>query len=165
MTISHFTILLARLFAVAAALYSVSSLVTNLTFYLNMEAFSFVGLAYSASIFLIGVLIWFMPYSFVKLLTGYQGELDSKAQAPSGEQIGNAIFVALALFLLFRVISDTAYWAHYYFNFENAVEYGAEIPLESKASMLATAVEALFVVVLLLGRNKILSLIHRFRAI
>ena len=76
MNISHLIILLIRFFAICLAINSINSIVYSGLLFTEPEVFSIGSFAIPASIMLAGVLIWFMPYTLAKSLTGYKGSIE-----------------------------------------------------------------------------------------
>ena len=164
MTISNLIVLVARLFAIAVGVYAVSGGINSSVYYAATGASVFYFLGYYVGLFLLGVLVWFMPYSFIRLLTGHKGEVETPSEAINGEQFANIAFATLALYLLYRVASDIGYWSFFYFYFEESAYDPVELPLDQKAAMFATALEALLMIVLLVGRKRVLRFIKTLRS-
>jgi hypothetical protein len=162
MNISHLIILLVRAFAICLAIYSMNTFIYNMLLYVDSGVISKLSVGFPASILLAGVLVWFLPYSFARVLTGNSDLNESSSDKVSFEQFSNTIFLTLALYLIFKVISDGGYWLYFYLNFESyAME---DIGIDAKASIFATVLEAFFVVILLLGRKKIFHLFKMLRS-
>ena len=161
MNTNHLIILLVRFFAICLAIYSINSVVYSGLLFNEYSPFTVSAVAIPASTILASILIWFMPYSCARLLTGYEGKFESETNPVSGDQFSATVFLTLALYLGYRVISDGSYWLYYYINYE---KYGlSEIGLEPEASMFSTILEAVFLVLILLGRKKIFYYFKKLR--
>jgi len=115
-----------------------------------------------ASILFAGVIVWFLPYSVAKLLTGNISNEKNNIEKISPDHLSNVVFLVLALYLTFQVVSDAGYWLYYYLNYES---YGLnDIGIDAKASIFATALEAIVLVILILGRRKIFSIFKKLRS-
>ena len=162
MNINHLIILLVRFLAVCLAIYSINQVIYSGLLFNELNTFSMATVAIPASTMLAGILIWFMPYTFAKSLTGFKGKLEADTTPISNEQFSAIAFLILALYLGYRIISDGSYWLYYYINYE---KYGlSEIGLDPEASMFATILEAVFFVLLLLGRKKIFYYFNKLRS-
>jgi len=155
--------MITRLFAIAVAIYSINRFVYSVALYLSSDSFSYLNLGYSASILLISIFVWFMPYSFISLLTGHKGKIENDKTVASSEDITSIVFGSLALYLLYKVISDISYWVYFYLFIENQGYYENQLSVDQKASIFATAIEAIFIVILISGNRKIFELIRWLR--
>lgn len=164
MTISALVVLLARLFAIAVGIYTVSSFINSLIFYTSNDTYSTLALGYFSSLLLLSVIIWFAPLSFIRLLTGQTGNIKKPSESMSAGQFANIAFAILAMYLLYRVISDIGYWSFFYLNFEANEYYLSEITLDQKSAIFATALELVFIMILLVGRKKIFELMTMLRS-
>jgi len=161
MNINHLIILLVRSFAICLAIYSINNVIYSGLLFNEFNTFSIATVAIPASTMLAGILIWFMPYTLARSLTGYKGELNSDSHPISTEQFSAITFLILALYLAYRVISDGSYWLYYYLNYE---KYGiSEIGIDPEASMFSTILEAIFLLLILLGRKKIFYYFKKLR--
>lgn len=161
MNINHLIILLVRSFAICLAIYSINNFVYSGLLLNEFNTFSIATVAIPASTMLAGILIWFMPYTLARSLTGYKGELNVDSHPISTEQFSAIVFLILALYLAYRVISDGSYWLYYYLNYE---KYGiSEIGLDTEAAMFGTILEAIFLLMMLLGRKKIFYYFKKLR--
>lgn len=162
MTISHLIVLLVRAFAICLAIYSINGFVYSVLLFSGNDNFSILSIGVPASIMLAGILVWFMPYSLAKSLTGHIETFDSEPSLISSNQFAAITFLILALYLSFSVISDISYWLYYYLNFE---KYGlTEIGLEAKASIFSTVFETMFLLVMILGRQKVFFYFNKLRS-
>ena len=162
MNISHLIILLIRFFAICLAINSINSIVYSGLLFTEPGVFSIGSFAIPASIMLVGVLIWFMPYTLAKSLTGYKGSIEKGHEPISQEQFAAITFLILSLYLGYRIVSDSSYWLFYYLNYE---KFGlTEIDLDSQAAILGTLIEVIFFVLMLLGRKKIFYYFKKLRS-
>lgn len=162
MNISHLIILLVRFFAICLGVYSINQVVYSGLLFQDPNAFSIASIAIPFSTMLAGILVWFMPYTLAKSLTGYKGKVNSDAESVSSEQFAAITFLILSLYLAYRIISDGSYWLYYYLNYE---KYGlTEIGLDPQASIFSTCLEAVFFVLMLLGKEKIFFYFRKLRS-
>jgi hypothetical protein len=161
MNIYHLIILLVRFLAICLAIYSINSFVFSWLAFQTPDAFSFVSLIIPGSIMLAGVLIWFMPMSVARSITGYKGEADEGSEKLTSEQFSSITFLMLALYLGYRVLSDGTYWLYYYLNYKQYEML--EVGIDATASMYSTVVEAVFLIAMLLGRRGIFHLFRKLR--
>ena len=162
MNINHLIVLLVRAFAISLAIYSINNVIYSGLLFNEFNTFSIATISIPASTLLAGILIWFMPYSLAKSLTGYKGELNTDSHPISTEQFSAIAFLVLALYLAYRIISDGSYWLYYYINYK---KYGlSEIGIDPEASMFATILEAVFFLLMLLGRKKIFYYFKKLRS-
>ncbi len=162
MNTSHLIILLVRFFAICLTIYSINNAVYSGMLLSEPNGLSIANLAIPISIMIAGVLIWFMPYTLARSLTGYKGKLESESSPMSAEQFSTITFLVLSLYLAYRIVSDGSYWLYYYLNHE---KYGlTEIGLEPSASMFSTILELFFFVLMVLGRKKIFYYLKKIRS-
>lgn len=163
MNISHLVVLLVRAFAIFLAFYSISLLIFFYTVTGGIDLFSLINLVFPAILLVIAILAWLLPYSVAQFLSGYKGVMESSDTTPiSTEQFTKILLLVLLLYLLFGVIADAGYWFYYFTKHE---DYGIEqIALESKANVFSLFVQLLFLIFILLGRKKIVSMILRLRS-
>ena len=162
MNINHLIILLVRFFAICLAIYSINSFVYSGLLSSGISGFTVASIAIPASIMIAGILIWFMPYSLARSLTGYRGKLETDSKPISLEQFSAITFLVLALYLAYRIVSDASYWLYYYLYYEN---YGlTEIGIDPEASMFSTLIELIFLILILLGRKKIFFYFKKLRS-
>jgi len=126
------------------------------------DGFSYASLLIPGSLMFAGILVWFLPMTLARSMTGYKGKIEDSSDEIGPEQFASIAFLVLALYLSYRVLSDGTYWLYYYFNYE---KYGlAEIGIDASASMYATSIEAIFLIVMLLGRKGIFQLFKKLRS-
>ncbi|HEB58019.1 MAG TPA: hypothetical protein ENJ01_02240 [Gammaproteobacteria bacterium] len=150
-----------RLFAIFLFVLSIDKLM-NLLFWLGQgEAINVSAVIYSAIVaivvFLVCLVLWFFPMTTAgKLLPAEQ----SNSTPVNLERITIIGFVLMGLWVLTNAISDAIYW----FVFVNAAEtyggwYGLDI--DARASIIATVVEVLMGLWLVLGARGLRTAIWR----
>ena len=162
MNTSHLIILLIRFFAICLVVFSINNAVYSGILYSEFNGLLFTSLAIPVSIIIAGVLIWFMPYTLARSLTGFRGKFDADSEPISFAEFSSITFLTLSLYLAYNVVSDASYWLYYCLNYE---KYGlTEIGLEPSASIFATMLEFLLLVMMVLGRKKIFFYFKKIRS-
>lgn len=161
MTIYHLIILLVRFFAICLAIFSINRLVYAFLDFQALGSFSVVNLIILSLLMLGCLLVWFMPVSVARIMTGYRGESGDGSERISADQFSAVTFLTLVLYLGCRVLSDGFFWLYYLLNYE---KYGlVEMSIDANASMYSTLVEAIFLIAILIGRRGIFLLFKKLR--
>jgi hypothetical protein len=110
----------------------------------------------------VAVLLWRFPMTIARSMVDFRDPGESDASSASMEQLQNVGFTILGLYLLFHVVSDLVSWAVIWFVNQRNHTLTA-LTVEQVASMIATGVELMFVLFLLLGARRITALLRRLR--
>jgi len=162
MNTSNLIILLVRFFAICLAINAINNIVYSGLLFTEPGVLSVGSIAIPASIMLAGILIWFMPYTLVKSLTGYKGSIEKGDEVISFEQFSAVAFLMLSLYLGYKIVGDGCYWLFYYLNYK---KFGlTEIGLDYQAAIFGTLIEAIFFILMLLGRKKIFYYFKKLRS-
>jgi len=162
MKIIDIVVLIARVLAISIAFVAIQNFFFALTFYSENQWMNWVTVMYTVCPILIGILIWWMPYSAVRLFTGNIDFHKETETSISAEQFSSICFLVLSLYLSFNVISDAMYWFSI-LQYSQANQLVDQLTADQKAGINATIVEAVFVILLFFGRKKMIKLFYKLR--
>lgn len=161
MTTTHLVILLVRFLAVCLGIYAIGQVVYSGLLFAEPNSLSIAAVALPASTILVSILIWFMPYSTARVLSGFKGGIEAESKSMSADEFAAITFLVLALYLAYQIVSDTAFWLYYYLNYQ---AHGLnELGLDASASIFSTLLELIFFVMMVLGRKKIFYYFRKLR--
>ena len=127
-----------------------------------LDHYSIAAFIIPGSLVLISIILWFFPFSVLAVLTkGFRLNVDQE-QDYQFPQVAEFLIILLGLYLLYFVISDAAYWI-LVLQFSAGQEYPMEITAETKAMLVATALEAIMAFSLILGRKGLLKIVNKVR--
>lgn len=165
MKLEHIVALAVRLFAIAVAIYTLRTGISLVPYFYDQEwvgaSYSYAGLM--LTLFLISVGLWMFPLTIARRLVAFRepGEVDVKSA--SVDQIQTIAFSVLGLYLLYYVLSDIVYWGFILFISLRDNVIPIELSINQIGLILATVVELIFVLFLLLGARGIVMLLRKFR--
>ena len=165
MTLEQIVALAIRLFSIILAIYAIRNGLSLVPLYYDQELHVTSYLYATLMVFLLFVAIglWHFPLTITRKLVTFQEPGKTDISTANSEQIQAAALTVLGLYFLFSVISDLVYWGTLLFITQRNPELNLEISLEQKGLIVATFVELLFSLFLLLGSNQIVEMIRRFR--
>lgn len=164
MKLEHIVALAVRLFAILVGLYAVQTGLVWTSWFMDQgqEAISFLFAGGMVFTVVVAAVLWRFPMTIARRLVDFRDPGESEVSSASAEQLQVVGFSILGLYLLFHVVSDLVSWAViWYANQRNHTL--TELTLEQMASMIATVVELVFVLFLLLGTRRITVLLRRLR--
>jgi hypothetical protein len=124
-------------------------------------SYSYAGLM--LTLLLLSVGLWMFPLTIARGLVAFRDPGDVEVKSANADQIQTIAFSVLGLYLLYHVLSDIVYWGFILFISLRNNAIPIEISIEQIGLMLATAVELIFVLFLLLGARRIVTLLRKFR--
>ena len=154
-----------RLFAVVLGLYALRNGI-SFSAYLFEEGQA--GSAYMygalmAAVFIACIGLWRFPLTLARGLVPISEKHGEEAQQISSDQLLEVGLVLLGIYFLFGVISDIGYWISMLVMSSRDIDAPLTITLKQKALVLSTVVEAVLVMFLLLGKNRVLELFRKAR--
>ena len=165
MTLEQIVALAVRLFAIVLAIYALRNGISLVPYFHEQgwqgSSYLYAALMIVLLVFAIG--LWKFPLTVARGLVNFREHGKVGLASASAEQVQVVAFTVLGLYLLFYVISDVVYWCVILFIGQRNHELMLGITTDQKASMAATIIELIFALFLLLGTNRIVELIHRFR--
>jgi len=164
MKLEHIVALAVRLFAILVGLYAVQTGLVWVSWFIDQgqEAVSFLFVGGMIFSIVVAVLLWRFPMTIARGMVNFRDPGESGVSSATAEQLQYVGFSILGLYLLFYVVSDLVSWAVIWFvNQRNHTL--TELTLEQVADMIATGVELVFVLLLLLGARRITELLRRLR--
>ena len=165
MKLEYIVALAVRLFSIVVAIYALSNLVTIGPYFYQQDwhitTYAYVSLM--VLLVLIAIYLWKFPLTVTRKLIPFEKHIDTESQQVSYEQIQLVAFTVLGLYLLFNVVSDIIYWSTILFISFRDSNIPVEISIDQKGQMVATVIELIFVLFLLLGSKGIIKLLHRLR--
>ena len=165
MKLEHIVALIIRLFAIVIAIYALHNGVTDGPYFYqqgwHITSYAFVSLM--LLLVLIAIYLWFFPLTVTNKLLSFQKHSHSEKQPINYEQFQFVAFTLLGIYLLFNVVSDVIYWATILFISFRDSNIPIELSLDQKGQIIATVIELIFVLFLLLGTNGIIRLLHKLR--
>lgn len=164
MKLEHIVALAVRLFAILVGLYAVQAGLVSISWFIDQgqEAVSFLFAGGMIFTIVVAVVLWRFPMTVTRGLVKFRDPGESEISSASVEQLQHVGFSILGLYLLFHVVSDLVSWAVVWFVSQRNHTL-TELTLEQVANMIATGVELVFVLFLLLGTRRISELLRRLR--
>jgi hypothetical protein len=165
MNLKHIVALIVRLFSMVIAIYALQKGVTDAPYFYqqgwHITSYAFVSLM--LLLVLIAIYLWLFPLTVTNKLLSFQKYSGTESQSVSYEQFQFVAFTLLGIYLLFNVVSDVIYWATILFISFRDSNIPIELSLDQKGQIVATAIELIFVLFLLLSTNGIVKLLHKIR--
>ena len=153
-----------RLFAIALAIYSLKSMPGMYIYFDNENyqsaAFMFAGLL--VFLMLLAIFLWKFPLTVASnIIPNIENE--EKKISWNEKELLTVGLILMGIFFFYNVISDAIYWL-YIWNYSQSYT-GMEIELntEQKASIIATGVEFIVSIMLILGAKGVSSTIWHLR--
>lgn len=165
MKLEHIVGLAVRLFSIALAIYALRNGITLVPYFQEQDwqLASYSYLALMACLLLIALYLWFFPLTIAKRLVSFKEPGQADVGSATAEEVEVIGFTILGLYLLFNVLSDLVYWGSIWFISSRNRDIPIELSLDQVSLMVATGVELIFVLFLLLGSKGISRLLRRFR--
>ena len=154
-----------RLFAIVIAISALRNIVTSGPYFYQQgwQITSYAYISLMVLLVFLSLYLWFFPIAITKKLLSFQKLPGTENQSASYEQIQAVAFTTLGIYLLFYVVSDVVHWATILFISFRDSSIPIGLSIDQKAQMVATVIELIFVLYLLLGTNGIINLLHRLR--
>ena len=164
MKLEHIVALAVRLFALMLAFFSITNIAKLLPLVHKdgWETISPYYFAIMASFILVAIFLWNFPMTVSKGLVKFKGPAENDVEKANIEQIEIVAVTILGLYLLYFVISDMVYWGIVIFVSATS-RIPIEISVDQKGQIIATIIETIFVLFLLLGSKRVVALLHRMR--
>ena len=165
MRLEHIVGLAVRLFSIVLAIYALRNGVSLVPYFQeqgwNAALYSY--LALMVGLLLVSIYLWYFPLTVSSRLVAFRGEGATDAGSASSSEIQTVGFTVLGMYLLFNVVSDIIYWLTILFigNRNNNVDFS--LSADQISGMVATCVELVFSVALLLGASGITKTINKIR--
>ena len=165
MKLEHIVALAVRLFSIAIAIYAIRYLSISLPYVFNddLEESTYILVILMFLLILLSIFLWKFPLLISRGITNFQEIKGTELHEVNGEQIQSVGLALLGVYFLYGVISDAVYWFYVVFITQRYPSSELVITLEHKALMLATVVEFLVAIYLLLGHKRISRLLHEFK--
>lgn len=165
MKLEHIVALAVRLFAIVLGLYALRNGVSLVPFFHGQEweGASYLFAGGMAVLFLVAVYLWKYPFTVSRGLVAFKEPGDVEVESATASQLEVAGFTILGLYLAFSVLSDLSYWAIIWFVSQRNSDFQVELSIEQIAGMVATAIEFIFVLFLLLGAKRMRALLRQLR--
>ena len=165
MILDDIVALAVRLFAVVLAIYALRNGVSLVPFFHEQgwQSSSYFLAAIMVVLLILAVVLWKFPLAVARGLVGFRNRGEAEVVSTNAEQIQVVGFTVLGMYLLFYVVSDVVYWGSILLIGQRNPELLLEVTPEQKGLMAATIIEFIFALFLLLGANRIVDLIKKFR--
>lgn len=155
MQATHIIAIIVRLFAIAIFLKSLESISSY--FLLPYEDKFLVYHIAGVTAIIASFLLWFFPTSIANLIVPFDKSVETSHSKLDLNDLYHLGFVMLSMFLLFNIFSDAVYWLSY-----TAYAKTMDLPLEyltneNKSAIVATALEFILVMFILLRRKSIIA--------
>jgi len=108
------------------------------------------------------VFMWLFPFAVSKGISPYAADSHEQRNWTSNEVYGVG-FVLLGTLLLFFALSDAIYWAFYLVWINSQAAGTREVDLTQKGAIVATVIELVFAIGLIVGSNGLAKMIRRLR--
>lgn len=154
-----------RLFSIALGIYLLN-LLKNYPGFIVGYQFDFSAFIYLATIFclsIVALILWKFPIVIAKGIGGFTLKTQNEVASLKYEELLQIGLIVLGLYLLFNVISDLSYWFVYTLIVIRDYENSYGLQSADKAAIVATFLELIFAVVLLVGNKRLAELFRRFR--
>jgi len=165
MKLEHIVALAVRLFAIVLGLYALRNGVSFVS-YFNEQELAGASYYYAAGmviLFLAAGFLWKFPLTVSRGLVAFKEPGAVEVKSATASQLEVAGFTILGLYLAFSVLSDFSYWAVILLVSQRNPDVPIELSLEQVAGMVATGIEFIFVLLLLLGTKRMRELLHQYR--
>jgi len=165
MKLEHIVALAVRLFSIAVAIYALRNAISLVPYFQEQGwgTASYAYLALMVGLLLLSVYLWYFPLTVSSRLVTFKGDGIAEAKSASAKEIQDVGFTILGMYLLFNVISDVTYWLTIWFIGNRNSNIDVTPTADQISSMIATGVELVFAVTLLLGAAGITRLINKLR--
>jgi len=165
MKLEHIVALAVRLFAVVLAIYALRNGISLAPYFHEQgwEGPSYLYAGFMVVLLCLSIVLWKFPLTISRGIVTFREPGERGADSASAEEIQVIGFTILGLYFLFYVLSDIIYWGFIWFVSQRNLEYPVEITLEQKGAIASTAIELIFVIVLLFGAKGIVGILHKFR--
>ncbi len=165
MTLENVVALAVRIFAIVLAIYAFRNGISLVPFFHEQgwQDSSYIYAAFMISLFVLAIGLWNFPLIVARGLVSFSDREEIEIDSATVEKIQAAAFAVLGMYLLFYVVSDIAYWGSILLIDQRNPELLIEITPDQKGAMVATLIEFIFALFLLLGSNRIVGLLHRLR--
>ncbi len=154
-----------KLFAIGLVIYVLNSATNIVALYGIAEyqkAFYFQA-GSSLCVLAVAALLWIFPLSLAAKVIPSRSQQSTTIGSVSYIEMRAICFTILGLYLSFNVISDIVYWGSYLAFFDDVLDPVGNIPAYDKASIVATGIEAIMAVLLLVGRDGLDKLFFKIR--
>jgi hypothetical protein len=157
MKLTAIVALIVRLFSVGLGIYLIRVLLAEFSAYVNFENYTVSTAVVLVVVFIVflAVFLWKFPLFLAKKLVDFGSRDDEELESANEKSIYTLSFVLLGTLLLYWTVSDTAYWWFWLSAQEELSQYTQEISFQQKVSILATVIEGVFAVVLIVGAGQI----------
>jgi hypothetical protein len=154
-----------RLFAIALGIYLLNMLKGYAALVAGKQ-FDFATLTYLVTMLCLGILailLWKFPVVVAKGISGFSLQGEKEITTLKYEELLQIGLIVLGMYLLFNVISDLSYWLIVGLLIARDHQSGYVLLAGDKASIVVTFIELAFVMVVLLGNNKLAKIFRRLR--
>ena len=161
----HLVALGVRLFALGLAIFTLENAIRIFAFFKTGQ-FNFGEIAYTGtmiSLALLSLLLWKFPLVVARSIAEFPSLNENELNDIKSDRLLHVGLIILGIYLLFNIFSDLIYWG--IFSFSSQRDYSSEVvlTLEQKSLLLTTMIEFVLVLFLILGSNKIISIIKKLR--
>jgi len=165
MKLEHIVGLAVRLFSIALAIYVLRNGIALVPYFQaeHTQLLSYAYLFLMICLLLTALYLWYFPLTIAKRLVSFKEPGQADVASATADEVQVIGYTILGLYLLFDVLSDIAYWGFIWLVSSRNQDIPIELSLEQRSSVVATGVELVFVLFLLLGAKGISQLIRRFR--
>ena len=156
--------LFVRLFAIGLMIYLLRVIVGEYVAYLNLEEYtvSFPIVTVLVVVLFFIAFLWKFPLFVATKLVSFENNTSSTERL-SEQSLYKVGIVLLGIYLLFWAVSDTAYWWSYIHMQREVLPQDFNLGVNSKALVISTIVELIFSLVLIIGSDKLATLITRVK--
>ena len=156
--------LFVRLFAIGLIIYLLRVFVGEYAAYLNFVEYT---VSYPIVVALVVVLffiafLWKFPLFVAAKLVSFENNTSS-IERLSEQSLYKVGIVLLGIYLLFWAVSDTAYWWSFIHMQREVLPQDFNLGVNQKAMVISTVVELIFSLVLIIGADKLATLITMVR--
>lgn len=165
MKLEHIVALAVRLFSIAVAIYALRNGISLVPYFQEQgwDNASYAYLALMVGLLLLSLYLWYFPLTVSGRLMTFKGDGIKEVTSASAKEIQAVGFTILGMYLLFNVISDIVYWLTIWFIGNRNSNIDITPTADQISSIIATGVELVFAVALLLGASGITRVINKLR--
>lgn len=165
MKLEHIVGLAVRLFSIVLVLYALRNAISFFPYYYEQgwQAEAYAYLALMIFFLFLALFLWHFPLTIAKRFVSFKDSGENCVTSATAEQLQIVGFTTLGIYLLFHVLSDVVYWLSILVISNRNKSIPSEISTDQLSNMIATGIELIFVLFLLLGANGITQLLHKLR--
>jgi len=161
----HLVALGVRLFALGLAIFTLNNSIRIFAFF-KIGQFNIGEIAYTGtmvSLAMLSLLLWKFPLVVARSITDFPKLNENELNDIKSDRLLHVGLIILGIYLLFNVFSDLVYWGIFWFSTQRDYSSEVVLTLEQKSSIFITLIQLVFVLFLILGSNKVITIAKKLR--